>query len=66
LRRCTADGTWDRVLDEDVLKDDGVGNVGGCCALTTTQPASATRGSRYEWVEASPSTVKASGVRGAG
>jgi transposase len=27
LRRWTADGTWDRLLDEVVVKDDAVGNV---------------------------------------
>jgi transposase len=27
LRRWTADGTWDRILDEVVVKDDAVGNV---------------------------------------
>ena len=29
LRRWTADGTWDRILDEVVVKDDAVGNVEG-------------------------------------
>lgn len=27
LRRWTADGTWDRILDEVVVKNDAVGNV---------------------------------------
>jgi len=27
LRRWTADGTWDRILDEVVVKDDAVGKV---------------------------------------
>lgn len=27
LRRWTADGTWDRILNEVVVKDDAVGNV---------------------------------------
>ena len=27
LRRWTADGTWDRILDQIVVKDDAVGNV---------------------------------------
>jgi len=27
LRRWTADGTWDRILDEVIVKDDAVGRV---------------------------------------
>lgn len=74
LRRWTADGTWDRILDEVVVKDDAVGNVEWVFSIDSSavrahQHAAGARkkgalgpsGSKH-----SPSTVKDSGARGAG
>ena len=74
LRRWTADGTWDRLLDEVVVKDDAVGNVEWVLSIDSSsvrahqhaagarkKGAPGARGSKR-----SRSTVKASGVRGAG
>jgi transposase len=36
LRRWTADGTWDRILDEVVVKDDSIGNVEWVFSIDST------------------------------
>lgn len=74
LRRWTADRTWDRILDEVVVKDDAVGNVEWVFSIDSTsvrahQHAAGARkkgalgagGSKH-----SRSKVKASAARGAG
>lgn len=74
LRRWTADGTWDRILDEVVVKDDAVGRVEWVFSIDSSsvrahQHAAGARkkgavgrdGSKH-----SQSKVKVSGARGAG
>lgn len=74
LRRWTADGTWDRILDEVVVKDDAVGNVEWTLSIDSSavrahQHAVGARkkggpdagGSKH-----SPSTAKGLGAREAG
>ena len=74
LRRWTADGTWERILDEVVVKDDSVGNIEWVFSIDSSsvrahQHAAGARkkgarnagGSKH-----SQSKVKASGARGAG
>jgi transposase len=74
LRRWTADGTWDRILDEVVVKDDAVGNVEWVFSIDSSavrahQHAAGARkkgGPGAGGSKRSRSTVKASGARGAG
>jgi transposase len=74
LRRWTADGTWERILDEVVVKDDSVGTVEWVFSIDSSsvrahQHAAGARkkgaldagGSRHSRL-----TVKASGVRAVG
>jgi transposase len=74
LRRWTADGTWDRVLDEVIVKDDAVGKVEWVFSVDSSivrahQHAAGARkrGARaLAGSKASPSTAKRSGAPGAG
>jgi transposase len=74
LRRWTADGTWDRILDEVVVKDDSVGNIEWVLSIDSSsvrahQHAAGARkkGARIAGgSKRSQSKVKASGARGAG
>jgi transposase len=74
LRRWTADGTWDRILDEIVVKDDAVGNVEWVFSIDSSsvrahQHAAGARKKGAvgaDGLKRSRSTVKASAVPGAG
>lgn len=74
LRRWTADGTWDRILDEVVVKDDAVGNVEWVFSIDSSavrahQHAAGARkmgGPDAGGSKRSRSTAKASDARGAG
>jgi transposase len=74
LRRWTADGTWDRILDEVVVKDDAVGNVEWAFSIDSSsvrahQDAAGARkkgGTAASGSKRSQSKVKVSGARGAG
>lgn len=74
LRRWTADGTWDRILDEVVVKNDAVGNVEwtfsvDSSAVRAHQHAAGARkkgGPGVGGSKNSLSTVKVSGGPGAG
>lgn len=74
LRRWTADGTWDRILDEVVVKDDAVGNVEWVFSIDSTsiRAHQHAAGARKKGAlgaggsKRSQSKVKASGARGAG
>jgi transposase len=74
LRRWSADGTWDRILDEVVVKDDSVGNIEWVLSIDSSsvrahQHAAGARkkGARIAGgSKRSQSKVKASGARGAG
>jgi transposase len=74
LRRWTADGTRDRILDEVVVKDDSVGNIEWVLSIDSSsvrahQHAAGARkkGARNAGgSKRSQSKVKASGARGAG
>jgi transposase len=74
LRRWSADGTWDRILERVVVKDDAVGKVEWTFSVDSTvvrahQHAAGARkkgaASRSRW-RPLPSTVRGSGGRGAG
>lgn len=74
LRRWTADGTWDRILDEVIVKDDAVGNIEwefsiDSSAVRAHQHAAGARkkgGPDVSGSKHSPSTGKASGGPGVG
>jgi transposase len=74
LRRWTADGTWDRILDEVIVKDAAVGNVEWVFSIDSSsvrahQHAAGARKKGGLGVGGSKhlqSKVKASGDRGAG
>lgn len=74
LRRWTADGTWDRILDEVVVKDDAVGKVEWVFSIDSSsvrahQHAAGARkrgGLGAGGSKRSRLTVKASGARGVG
>ena len=74
LRRWTADGTWDRILDEVIVKDDAVGNVEWVFSIDSSsvrahQHAAGARKKGGRSVGGSKhlqSKVKASDGRGAG
>jgi len=74
LRRWSADGTWDQILNEVVVKDDSVGIVEWEISIDSTvvrahQHAAGARkkgGVRPTGSRPWPSTAKASDARGAG
>ena len=74
LRRWTADGTWDRILDEVVVKDDAAGNVEWVFSIDSTsvrahQHAAGARkkgGPDAGGSKRSQSKVRVSVARGAG
>ena len=74
LRRWTADGTWDRVLERVVVKDDAVGNVEWVFSVDSSsvrahQHAAGARkkgGVRPAGSKLSRSKAKGSDARGAG
>ncbi|WP_370468964.1 IS5 family transposase [Amycolatopsis sp. YIM 10] len=77
LRKWTADGTWDRILEHVIVKDDSLGHVGGqrrvrdqCrfheCAGASARGGCPENGAARTGSKPSRSTGNASGVRGAG
>lgn len=74
LRRWTADGTWERVLDEVVVKDDSVGNIEWVFSIdsSSVRAHQHAAGARKKGApdaggsKRSQSKVKASGAREAG
>jgi transposase len=74
LRRWTADDTWDRILDEVIVKDDSVGRVEWVFSVDSSsvrahQHAAGARkkgGARPPGWRPLRSTVKASGAPGVG
>jgi transposase len=69
LRKWTADGTWERILEHVVVKDDAVGHIEWSISVDSTsvrahQHAAGARkkGAVHPGSRPSPSTVKPSGA----